>query len=217
MTYEGVRLRILKIVRDFGAKYRRKNLKNQDFTIISNNCWGGMIYESYNLPKKSPTVGCFFMASDYIKFVSNLHEYLESNLKFIDPNDSKWKDELCKDKRFGSYPIALLRDIEIFFLHYHSEEEVMEKWNRRCKRINWDNILIKFNDQNGCTHLELEQFIKLPYKNKIFFTCKQWDGYSENKIVNKVNQIFQYDFVMASYEPFGFKITKLLNSMRRER
>lgn len=217
MTYEGVRLRVLKIIRDFGAKYRRKKLENQDFTIISNNCWGGMIYESYNLPKKSPTVGCFFMASDYIKFVSNLHEYLESNLKFINPNDSKWKDELVKDKRFGSYPIALLRDIEIFFLHYHSEEEVMEKWNRRCKRINWDNILIKFNDQNGCTRLELEQFAKLPYKNKIFFTCKEWDGYSEDKIVNKINQIFHYDFVMASYEPFGFKITKLLNSMRRER
>ena len=68
-TYEGLRLKVLKVRRNLFADIRRKGLENTDFTIISNNCWGGMVYESYNLPKQSPTVGLFFMASDYILFV----------------------------------------------------------------------------------------------------------------------------------------------------
>jgi uncharacterized protein (DUF1919 family) len=74
-TYEGLRLKILKFKRVRFAEQRRKKLTQTDFTIISNNCWGGMIYESYNLPKESPTVGLFFMASDYIRFLDHLKEY----------------------------------------------------------------------------------------------------------------------------------------------
>lgn len=59
MTYEGLRLKVLKYWRVGLADWRKKQLKSTDFTIISNNCWGGMIYESYNLPKESPTVGMF--------------------------------------------------------------------------------------------------------------------------------------------------------------
>ena len=72
MTYEGLRLKVLKYWRVGLADWRKKQLKSTDFTIISNNCWGGMIYESYNLPKESPTVGMFFMAKDYIEFLSDL-------------------------------------------------------------------------------------------------------------------------------------------------
>ncbi len=50
-TYEGLRLKILKYWRVGLANHRKKQLKSTDFTIISNNCWGGMIYESYNLQK----------------------------------------------------------------------------------------------------------------------------------------------------------------------
>ena len=64
MTYEGLRLKINAYYRKGFAKVRHKQLKNTDFTIISNNCWGGMVYESYDLPKESPTVGMFFMADE---------------------------------------------------------------------------------------------------------------------------------------------------------
>lgn len=35
-----------------------------------------------------------------------------------------------------------IESIEIFFLHYHSEQGAKEKWERRIKRINWDKLLI---------------------------------------------------------------------------
>lgn len=124
-TYEGLRLKVLKYWRKGLANYRKKQLKYTDFTIISNNCWGGMIYESYNLPKESPTVGLFFMAADYIEFLKDLKGYLYGTLSFISPTQSRWKDapQISGDRRFGSYPVGVLsngkKTIEIFFLHYH--------------------------------------------------------------------------------------------------
>lgn len=108
-TYEGLRLKILKIQRVKFSNIRLKKLTCTDFTIISNNCWGGMIYESYNITKMSPTVGLFFMASDYIKFLKSLKQYVNANLTFIEPTVSRWakKAEIAGDKRFGSYPIGL--------------------------------------------------------------------------------------------------------------
>lgn len=206
MTYEGFRLRISKIWRKKLANFRRKKLEGSDFTIISNNCWGGMIYESYNLLKESPTIGLFFFAADYIHFLKNLRESFAAQLRFISPEESKWKEipELAGDKRFGCYPIGQLfikgKTVEIFFLHYHSESEAKAKWERRCKRVNWKHMLVKFNDQNGTTQKDLDEFLQLPY-NKLFFTCKKWENMDQNCYV--INQPYCYSSITTSREPFG--------------
>ena len=57
------------------------SVKSASFVTLSETIHG-MVYESYNLPKQSPTVGLFFMASDYILFVSDLKEYLSADLTF---------------------------------------------------------------------------------------------------------------------------------------
>lgn len=104
----------------------------------------------------------------------------------------------------------------MFFLHYHSEQEAREKWERRIKRINWDKLLVKFNDQNGCTETEVNRFMGLPYKNKLFFTCKEWPNLSGCGYTI-IRQFPKHDFIMASYEPFGrsryIDITEVLNSL----
>ena len=214
---EGIRLKINKFFRLTFAEKRKKKLKNQNFTIISINCWGGMIYESYNLRKNSPTVGLFIMPKDYIKFIKNLKKYLKIKLTFIKPEDSKYTDVLKNDSRFGSYPIGKLGDIEIMFLHYKNEKEAYEKWERRKQRINFDNIIYKFNDQNGCTKSDFYEFVNLPLPNKLFFTVKDWDrplnSDSKNICVMKINQLFNKDFVFASREPFGNKITEYINNI----
>lgn len=228
MTYEGLRLKILEFKRKKFAGLRQKQLKNKNFTIISNNCWGGMTYEAYGISKQSPTVGLFFMAEDYIKFISDLRGFVEGNLKFIKPEESRWKSapQVGGDKRFGSYPIAVLSnkndEIEIFFLHSHSENEAREKWSRRCKRINWDKLLIKFNDQNGCTNEDIMKFIQLPYKNKLFFTAKKWEDEQKYRSVLGsnfwvVHQFTKDNNITASHEPFGasryINITEILNHL----
>ncbi|MGN0376288.1 MAG: DUF1919 domain-containing protein [Suilimivivens sp.] len=214
-TYEGLRLKIQKPIRKKFANLRKKKLKQTDFTILSNNCWAGMLYESYNLPKQTPTVGLFFMASDYIKFLSYIKKYLSIKPEFISPEQSKWKSYFKNNDKFGSFPIARLDDIEIFFLHYHSEKEAEEKWQRRIQRINWDKLIVKFNDQNGCTKEDIDEFFRLPFKNKLFFSCKKWNGISDEAIY--IKQPKRYNQIMASYEPFGrnryVDLTGLINSI----
>lgn len=216
MTIEGIRLRLLKMYRILPAKKRNKKLKNQNFTIISNNCWGGMVYESYNIRKDSPTVGLYFMANDYIKFLSNLQFYIDQELEFIEPEQSKYFNKFKTDEAWKKYPKARLGDVEIIFMHYHDEKEAREKWNSRCKRIHWDKLLVKFNDQNGCTIENINEFMKLPFENKLFFTCKEWKGMENNRSVIKLRQ-FNKAFITASHEPFAsnrqFNVTEYLNSV----
>lgn len=149
-------------------------LKSKDFTIISNNCWGGRIYQRYALPYSSPTVGLMFYADEYIKFVSNLKYYLSQELTFIPKTESRYYQYYKEKERY--YPIGVLDDIEIVFLHYKSEEEAREKWNRRKARINWDKLIVKFNDQNRCTLEHIKAFDKLPFKHKLCFVANPVEG-----------------------------------------
>lgn len=143
-------------------------------TIISNNCWGGRVYQRYGLPYTSPTVGLLLFADEYIKFVSNLKYYLSLELTFIPKTQSKYYEYYKEKDKY--YPIGLLGDIEIVFLHYKSEKEAYEKWNRRKKRINWDNLIVKFNDQNLATEEHIKAFDRLPYKNKLCFVAHKVEG-----------------------------------------
>ena len=155
------------------------------------------------------------MASDYIKFIYNIKKYLNQKLVFIDPKNSKYIDILKNDKFYGKYPVARLGDIEIFFMHYTSQKQVISKWNRRIKHINWDHILYKFNDQNGCTIDDLKKFEQLPVKNKVFFTVR--DDFSKYSDSVKINAPKSHAFIRASYEPFGnskyININKIINEL----
>ena len=213
-SYEGIRLRIQKFLRPKLAPSRRAQLKSHTFTIISNNCWGGTVYESYGLQKQSPTVGLFFMPDDYIRFVTRLNEYLHAELTFIAPEESRWKaaPQVSGDKRFGRYPVGRLTvdgdSIAIFFLHYHSEAEAREKWTRRCARVNRERMIVKFNDQNGCRADHIETFARLPYPHKLFFTARDWPNADACRAAQhltycRIRQFPAGDFVHASFEPFG--------------
>ncbi|MRX72999.1 DUF1919 domain-containing protein [Bacillus lacus] len=214
VSLEGLKLRLRRQYIKESAKLRRKSLEYTNFTIISNNCWGGFIYQSYGISYNSPTIGLYFMAEDYIKFVLNLKEYIESELTFIDPKESRYFEILKKSEKFGEYPIGLLKDIEIIFLHYTSEEDAYEKWNKRCKRINWERLLIKFNDQNGCTKEHLNRFDKLKFKNKICFTSSEFPNSNSMIFIKSAKK---QKYVLASQEPFGksryLNVTRLINSI----
>lgn len=218
MYSEFINIHYKNLIRHTFANFRKSKLNKEKFTIISNNCWGGMIYESFNLIKQSPTVGLYILPHDYLKFISNIKWYLNQELIFIKPSESKngayIKNEI-KDERFGTYPVAKLADIEIYFVHYTSEKTAIEKWNRRKTRINWDHILYKFNDQNGCTNEQLEQFLQLPLKNKIVFTVRN-ELKDSNDIV-KLNNPLGLSYVDTFNEPFGnnrfINIIKLINDL----
>jgi uncharacterized protein (DUF1919 family) len=150
-------------------------------SIISSNCFAGRIMQDLGTKYNSPTLGLYFFAPDYLEFVSNLEYYLtEAKLEFKD----KSKYELGNERRKKWphwYPIGSLDDVEIEFLHYHSEEEAAEKWYRRASRINWEDLLIIGMEQNLCRIEDIEKFSSLPYRRKLFFTTRK---YNYNSVVS---------------------------------
>lgn len=197
------------------ANIRKLYLRNNSFTIISNNCWGGFIYQSYKLSYATPTIGLFFMAEDYIKFLSKLDYYLEQTIIEVPSNSSKWNYKLSHKNNWG-YPIGRLDDIEIHFLHYESIEEAKTAWIRRCKRINRKNLLVKFCDQNECSYKYLKEFDSLPFANKICFSVTDYPELESVICVGNVTQ----PFVLSTQEPFGksryIDINNFLNNLKVE-
>lgn len=151
--------------------YNKKRIKSRDFTVISNNCWAGKLYQYLDMPYLSPTVGLYFFADDYIRFVQNFEHYISMDLKFISYKESRYADVLLKKNEVDK-PIGILDDVEIVFLHYKSEKEAYEKWNRRKKRINRNNLYFKFSKMNQCTEEHLRIFSELPYKQKFMLNIR---------------------------------------------
>lgn len=184
---DSMRVPIRELLNPYLGGCRKKKLDNKDFTIFSNNCWAGHVYRFFDLPYLSPTVGLYFFADDYIRFVTNLKYYCSCEPEMVKVEQSHNYDYL-KEQGNTHAPIGLLGgDVEVVFLHYNSDEEAKNKWMRRCKRINWDNVIIKFSEQNNATEEHLRIVDALPYKKKVIFTShdyglqsqvyfKEWGG-----------------------------------------
>ena len=140
----------------------KKRLSNTNFTILCNNCVGGVILHELGERFNSPTVNLFFGAEDYIKFLEKLDYYLSRTLV-----------EVQSDK---GYPVAKLDDITIYFMHYPSFDEAKRTWEKRVKRINKDNMYVIMVQQTRCTENLLEKFDNLPYEHKVAFVSKKMEN-----------------------------------------
>lgn len=195
-------------------RIRKFRLKNKTFTIISDNCWGGFIYKNLDLKFNTPFIGLFIFSEDYINLLKNLDNIIYKKLEFIDPNESKYKLELKNNGTLGKYPIGILnKDVEIHFLHYKNEDEAREKWEKRVKRINKDNLLIKFCDRDCCTEELIEEFDKLNYKNKICFTAKDYPKLNSTILFEEFNGEECVSNEWNFYDKY-IDIIKVLNNLK---
>lgn len=72
------------------------------------------------------------------------------------------------------------------FLHYKNPEEAKEKWTRRCKRVNLNNIVLKYSYMNDPNEDCLKEFDAIPVKRKL---CSY-------KIRNKKPNISALDIIL---------------------
>lgn len=159
-----------KLVKNKLKFFRRIGLKNKNISIISNNCGGGFISQRFGLKYNSPTVGMFICTDDYLKFINDLEQYLSFSLRFIDPNTSKHYDLVKNTNQYGSYPVAQLNDIELFFMHYKSKEEAAEKWNKRKQRLDVHNMYVLLFENEFSNESLIRKFdgITVPHKTFVF-------------------------------------------------
>lgn len=161
----------LRIIRDL-LRYQliirnnRVKLFNKTPCIIASNCNGGIIYHDLGLKFLSPTINLFFYPQDYLKFIMNLDHYV--------------KAQLCPPivVENNRYPIGILDDIELHFMHYKTFEEAAKHWQKRIKRVDFANLFFIMTDRDGCTYEQIKTFDELPYKNKVIFTHKEYPEFN---------------------------------------
>lgn len=156
--------------------YRKLNQlrnKNKDFTLIAQNCIGGVIYSDLGLPFMSPTINMFIEDEHFVKLVGNLEHYMSVPATpvtdcFVDPKDDQIK-----------YPKIAVDDVEICCLHYKDCADAIDAWERRRARINLDNVYVIGNSWNMHNNEQLvEELLKVSkYKTVVFTTEKYpYDG-----------------------------------------
>ena len=137
-------------------------LKNKDFTLLSNNCNGGVISSELGVRFNSPFVNLNINPRDYVKYLKNLDYYSKLPIK-VEFTDRE-------------YPMGFLGDLTIEFIHYRTCEEAEQKWIERTKRINTKNLFVMLTEQEDCTEELIREFNDLPFENKVVFTYKKHEN-----------------------------------------
>ncbi|MBE7015920.1 MAG: DUF1919 domain-containing protein [Ruminococcaceae bacterium] len=171
-------------------------------TIIASTCIGGMISHNLGLKFMSPTVNIWMTPEDLAKFVCDLDRYLALSPVF--------------QKNTGyDFPVGKLDDVTVYFQHYHSDEEALEKWEERKLRIDRDNLYI-ITDDKRLSSQSANRLINAKYKRLIIFTSDDTksEPYFPYKCYAKKDEVGFYSVRgLGGFAPFEkeFNYSKWLN------
>lgn len=150
--------RVLKVPYFDFSKYL--SLMNSPVSIVSQNCFAGYAYNRLGLEFSSPTINMWFSFSDFVSFVSDVDKNLKQELVLDGYGTDKFQNDF-------KYPIAKIGglDISVHLNHYNDFNEAHDSWNRRKKRINYNNIFIVASTDKES---DIELFDKIPFRKVLF-------------------------------------------------
>ncbi len=166
-------------INKFLGYFRRQLLLDSTVpTFISNDCTAGLLYESFGMVMRSPTINTGFETNDFLKFCYNLKKYLACEV-----TDLHW------ERRYGyrynaiDSPIGKLDDISIIFGHENNIDVIVEKWRFMRENINWNRII--FVMQDGHASISREQFLyfDLLKEKHLFVNMRSSCGVNSENIV----------------------------------
>lgn len=134
--------------------------KNKTVSIISDNCMAGSIYKIMNAPFNSPTIGLFIPGPDFVRFCRKLESYLQKEPREL--KESKYSGKV-------DYPLGLLGDVELHFLHYGSFDDAKKAWVKRSERVDIQNIFFTMTDRDWTSTNDRDEFLGLDLENKLYF------------------------------------------------
>jgi uncharacterized protein (DUF1919 family) len=178
-------LRVARYRADRSRARHRGRLRNEGFSIISNDCWGAEVYRHLELPYNTPFVGLFMFAPCYIRLLEDFDSALHAPLTFIDESRYAPANEDRTTRAAGPYPLALLgEDIELHFVHYSDETVALETWRRRVERISRDNLFVKYAaDKDESTPELVRRFDALPFDHKVCLSREPYPGVSSARTI----------------------------------
>lgn len=149
------KLRVLRL--RLARAYVARRLVKEPRTIISDDCWGGRVYEANALPCHSPFAGMGFSTREYIHFLEHMREP-----GALDP--------LSISSEERGYPIIQTRHARLFGMHYKTEKEFMQRYQRRCLRMNLQRPWIKIDfGRPNYTPQDIERWNALRLPDSVAF------------------------------------------------
>ena len=141
-------------------------------TLITNDCFGGVISHQYGMKFNSPTVNLQILPEEFPDFCEHLGFYLKQDL--IECKElSAWHRDYMEHMfgpEFPNCPLGILCDILVVFQHYDTFEEAKEMWDKRKKRVDFENIGYMFHIKNPTYSGPAQDFIKLGLPHSICTT-----------------------------------------------
>lgn len=206
--------KIMNILRDNAKKYRVSKLENKDFSIISNNCCGSLIYKLLGMRFTSPTIGIIIDKKEFFEFCYHLCEYCAIDMEDLndDENDNKKYDSIAGILRGKNG----LRDIIAYFPHETDSKQAINNWNKRRLRINYENIFIIYDTHMYITNDDFGNFDRIPYKNKVIFVEKnkglnnpnafEFNCYKKETYNGAIlfKEIFKFNSIYTNMDEFDF-------------
>lgn len=137
-------------------RYRHRRLLRRDFTVISDDCWGGQLYSAFGLKCHSPFIGMGMLAKEYIDFLNHFHDAGALDILGV----STRADQV--------YHLIQTRHALLHGMHYDSAEDFRRTYERRCKTILWDRVFIKidFGKKNYRAE-DIERWNALKFPNSV--------------------------------------------------
>lgn len=157
----------IKIFREIYKHNIRKNNKNTTCSIISQNFIGVVIYNNLGISFLSPTIKLFIEDKNFVKLVENLPHYMK-----LEPEPLTENYIAPIDKRI-IYPKIIIGDIEVACLHYRTCNDAILAWNRKKKRVNFDNIYVIRNTWNLHNQIQLVRRLQNTNYKTIIFSTKE--------------------------------------------
>ncbi|WP_066221471.1 DUF1919 domain-containing protein [Formosa haliotis] len=209
---QAIKLRRENVNRVVLNRILKSRIRNNNFAIISNNCWGGAIYKALDLPYNTPFIGLFINSPCYIKLLQNFDFYMREEMTFQE--SSMYPIENIH------YPIGVLDDVEIHFLHYKSEEEAKNKWDRRKERMLNSNyrLYFKHDDRDFPLISDILLFHKLKHLDAISFSKEKYKPNSNIMLSNPEDMILLHTtfhlFDVAEFINTGVVKNTLFNKIQ---
>lgn len=156
MTKESLRRRLAtsvryhaRLARTAGVRRRLgdqlRGLDREGYSLISNNCLAGILYEFAEMKKQTPTAGIFFWGRSFADFLLDLASGHPDRWQSLRPDELSYNDQRRSwEKDFGDRGALV-------FLHYETPELAVQKWNRRIQRIKERKLIAIVSLRDGIT------------------------------------------------------------------
>lgn len=130
--------RLVRSIRSYMfCRRMRRRVRARGFSIITNNCIGGLLYKQLGMRFLSPTINIAIEDDeDYFAFCKDLRYYTACPLC-----------DVSAEKKMP-YPVGRLvpqddahRPVDLSFVHYPTFAEAADRWAARAGRINYEKLV----------------------------------------------------------------------------